>query len=165
MYIIMIHTHFKSQRKQLFIFDKSCLWITYCKRVCLIHIHAQNYINLGWGIFRKWKLLLRKWSKTFFNIEDEEIHIYVFPMLIHNSSMKWDLSIFEYNYYIVVYLYDTPPTVTPVGYIDDYTWVVFQLTFLPSPRTQKQLSSKNLTSNFPRSLNVGLNTGLEILSM
>lgn len=104
----MIHTHFKSQRKQLFILDKSCLWITYCKRVCLIHIHAQSYINLGWGIFRKWKLLLRKWSKTFFNIEDEEIHIYVFPMLIHNSSMKWDLSIFEYNYYNVVYLYDTP---------------------------------------------------------
>lgn len=27
-------------------------------------------------------------------------------MLIYNSSMKWDLSIFEYNYYIVVYLYD-----------------------------------------------------------
>lgn len=92
-------------------------------------------------------------------------YIYVFPMLIHNSSMKWDLSIFEYNYYNVVYLYDTPPTVTPVRYIDDYTWVVFQLTFLPSPRMQKQLSSKNLTSNFPRSLNVGLNTGLEILSM
>lgn len=48
-------------------------------------------------------------------------YIYVFPMLIHNSSMKWDLSIFEYNYYNVVYLYDTPPTVTPVRYIDDYT--------------------------------------------
>lgn len=42
-------------------------------------------------------------------------------MLIHISSMKWDLSIFEYNYYNVVYLYDTPPTVTPVRYIDDYT--------------------------------------------
>lgn len=35
-------------------------------------------------------------------------YLYVFPMLIHISSMKWDLSIFEYNYYIVVYLYDTP---------------------------------------------------------
>lgn len=77
MYIIMIHTHFKSQRKQLFIFDRSCMWITYCKIFCLIHVHAQSYINFGWGIFKKWKLLLRKWSKTFFNIEDEEIHVCV----------------------------------------------------------------------------------------
>lgn len=35
-------------------------------------------------------------------------YMYVSPMLIHNSSMKWDLSIFEYIYYSVVYLYNTP---------------------------------------------------------
>lgn len=47
-------------------------------------------------------------------------YIYVFFMLIYNSSMKWDLSIFEYNYYIVVYLYDIFFIVILVGYIDDY---------------------------------------------
>lgn len=164
MYIIMIHTHFKSQRKQLFIFDRSCMWITYCKIFCLIHVHAQSYINFGWGIFKKWKLLLRKWSKTFFNIEDEEIHVCV---SYANPQQQYEMGSKYLNISItVLFIYITPPpTVTPVRYIDDYTWVVFQLTFLPSPRTQKQLSSKNLTSYFPRSLNVGLNTGLEILSM